>query len=189
MTESTEQAYLAQAKRPFQQHLQGSAYDEYLTTIFPVDPLTALRRQYQAATLLQVGAGAVLEWRTPIVPIGFLETYVAMSIFSVAGGASIAVRLFLSVHGLEAGTPQNIFLGRVSVTAGQEISLLNANGSTLPQSGWAYPRDVPSNCHLLLDTTAAAAAGTDLRWKFLRYRHPGPPNTNQVENVTGGLTT
>jgi len=185
----TLQNWLANLRAPFDLPGIEPPIQQISSQLIPTWDIGSVTREYQGGVLFQAGAAAVLEWRTSLVEPGFVEVYTGISVQSAGGAAPISLRLFLSMHGVATVATQNMILARMDITAGQTINFLGANGDTSPEGKAAFPIEVPAGCHLLVDTTAAAAAGTDLTMKFLRYRKPGAPGERFIEDVSDQITT
>lgn len=188
MTRKTREGWLAALKLPFNLKDQVPPAEGYGSIIFPTAPINHLAREYQAASLFQAGAGAVLEWRTPLVEEGFVEVYEHIDMLMAAGGAGATVRLFIQMHGI-TGADQDLAVARFSLAAAHQIDFLGNSGDPRPEFGPGRSLTLPAGSHIFIDTTAAAAVGTDLTMTFLRYRTPGPPGINTIEDISDVLTT
>lgn len=189
MTQTQKNNWFGGLKYPWIKDTQEVDVSNIINELVPTIDLPYAQRDYQAAVLLQAGAAAVLEWRTPLVKAGVVEVYESITVLLAAGSAATSFRLFISVHGVPAGGSTDIIQSRMALAAAHEVDFLALTGDTAPEAHKVGPIVVPANCHILVDTTAPAAAGTDATMKFLRYRMPGPPSINQVEDVSAALTT
>ena len=127
MTRKTLQGWLGALKLPFNLKDQEPPAVDYGRTIFPTSPIGAIAREYQGGSLFQAGAGAVLEWRTPLVAEGFVETYEHIDILSAAGSAAATCRLFIQMHGI-TGADQDLAVARLTLAAAHQIDFLGNAG-------------------------------------------------------------
>ncbi len=188
MTRSRKQGWLGNANLPWIKETIAPAFTDYFPTIVAALDISAQAREYQGASRLQAGAGAVLEWRLPTVEPGFIEIYDQLDVFSAGGGAAASLRAFVQMHGID-GSDRSVLFSRLSISAGQQISFLSVAGDIRPEAAPGRRVEIPAGGHLLVDTTATIAVNTDLRVSFLRYRIPGPPAFASIEDVTDTITT